>query len=280
MKKILLNLCPTGIVPTKYMNEYVPLSPDEIANDVYECYQRGVQMVHIHARDEHDENTMDKGRYAEIISKIRERCQDIIICVSLSGRITNTYDTRSDVLNLQGASKPDMGSLTLSSLNFVTNASVNTPTMIVDLLKKMNNEGIKPELEVFDVGMVNYAKYLIQKGLLKPPYYFNIILGNLFSAQNNPADLSSIIQALPENSYYSFGGIGSYQLGSNIAGILYADGVRIGLEDNLYYDSERKQKASNVSLLTRILSVCELYERPLYSCQELRELLDMPLRMA
>ena len=278
MKKILLNLCPTGIVPTKTMNDAVPLSPDEIAHDVYECYQHGVQMVHIHARDEYEENTMDKERYGAIISNIREKCPDIIICVSLSGRVLNTYESRSDPLNLQGGLKPDMGSLTLSSMNFVTNASVNSPKMIMDLLKTMNEEGIKPELEVFDVGMVNYAKYLIQKGLLKPPYYFNIILGNLFSAQNNPADLSSIIQALPEQSYYSIGGIGNYQLGSNIAGILYADGIRIGLEDNLYYDSQRKQKATNLSLLTRILSICELYERPLYTCQELRELLNIPLK--
>lgn len=280
MKKILLNLCPTGIVPTRAMNDAVPLSPTEIAQDVYECYQLGVQMVHIHARDENEENTMDKDRYGEIIAKIREKCPDIIICVSLSGRVLNTLESRSDPLNLQGGLKPDMGSLTLSSLNFVTNASVNSPKMIVDLLKKMNEEGIKPELEVFDVGMVNYAKYLIQKGLLKPPYYFNIILGNLFSAQNNPADLSSIIQALPAQSYYSVGGIGSYQLGSNIAGVLYADGIRIGLEDNLYYDSERTQKATNHSLLTRILSVCDLYERPRYTCQELRELLDIPLKTA
>ena len=132
---------------------------------------------------------------------------------------------------------------------------------------------------VFDVGMVNYAKYLIQKGILKQPYYFNIILGNLFSAQNNPADLSSIIQALPPNSYYTIGGIGNYQLGSNIAGILYASGIRVGLEDNIYYDSQRKEKATNVSLIKRIVSICDLYERPRYTSKELRELLQIPLKM-
>ena len=158
MNKIILNLCPTGVIPTKNMNHAVPLHPDEIAEDVLQCYQEGVQIVHIHARDDHEENTLDRVRYGEIISKIREKCPDIIICVSLSGRVLNTYEARTDVLNLQGALKPDMGSLTLSSLNFVTNESVNSPKMVVDLLIKMNEEGIKPELEVFDVGMVNYAK--------------------------------------------------------------------------------------------------------------------------
>lgn len=280
MKKIVLNLCPTGIIPTKDMNASVPMTPDEIAQDTYEAYCQGVQIVHIHARDENEENTMKKERYGEIIAKIREKCPDIIICVSLSGRVHNTLEARSEVLELEGELKPDMGSLTLSSLNFVTNASVNTPQMIVDLLKKMNEKGIKPELEVFDVGMVNYAKYLIQKGLLHPPYYFNIILGNLFSAQNHPADISSIIQALPENSYYSLGGIGNYQLGSNIAGILYADGIRVGLEDNLYYDTKRTQKATNSTLVSRIISLCDLYERPRYTCQEVRDLLHIPLKTA
>ena len=174
------------------------------------------------------------------------------------------------------------GFSSLSGLHIVFDGTDSTSKdlfYVVDLVTKMNEEGIKPELEVFDVGMVNYAKYLIQKGLLKPPYYFNIILGNLFSAQNNPADLSSIIQALPPNSYYTIGGIGNYQLGSNIAGILYASGIRVGLEDNLYYDAQRKEKATNLSLIKRIVSICDVYERPRYTAKELRELLQIPLKI-
>lgn len=273
MKKIIINLCPTGVIPIKTMNPNVPITPLEIANEVYELYTLGVQMVHIHARDNDGENTNDKNVYKEIIKLIREKCQDIIICASLTGRINNTFESRSDVLDLENEYLPDMGSLTLSSLNFVQNASVNSPDMIMKLLEKMNNVGVKPELEVFDVGMINFAKYLISKGLLKPPYYFNIILGNLFSAQNNPSDLSSLISALPINSYFSIGGIGNYQLGSNLAGVLYADGVRIGLEDNMYFNSSRTIIASNKSLVERIKTLCELYERPLYTPRELREIL-------
>lgn len=273
MKKIIINLCPTGVIPSKTMTPNVPISPIEIANEVYQLYLLGVQMVHIHARDNDGENTNDKNVYREIIKLIREKCPDIIICASLTGRVNNTFESRSDVLNLEKEYLPDMGSLTLSSLNFVQNASINSPDMIMKLLKKMNSVGVKPELEVFDVGMINYAKYLISKGLLKPPYYFNIILGNLFSAQNNPSDLSSLISALPSNSYFSIGGIGNYQLGSNIAGVLYADGIRLGLEDNLYFDSARTTLASNKSLVERIKNICYQYERPLYTPRELRELL-------
>ena len=275
MKKLIINLCPTGVIPTKSMNEFTPIDPDEIANDTWIAYKKGVQMVHIHARDENGENTMDKNKYSEIIQKIKFLCPNIIICVSLTGRFLNTFEARSDVLNLKGVSKPHMGSLTLSSLNFTNNASINTPEMIIKLLNKMNEENIKPELEVFDVGMINFSKYLIRKKILHPPYYYNIILGNIFSAQNNPADINSLINALPPGSIFSIGGIGSQQLSSNITGILYADGVRVGLEDNVYYDEKRNCIASNEILINRIIHISHICERELYTCDEVRNLLGI-----
>src|SRR5579872_2292687 len=143
MKKIIINFCPTGVNPTKEMTPYVPLQPSEIANDTYEAYKLGASIVHIHARDENGKNTNSKEKYAEIIKLIREKCPDIIICTSLTGRLENTFEKRSDVLNLQGDLKPDMGSLTLSSLNFSNQESVNTPTVIKDLAKKMLDSGVK-----------------------------------------------------------------------------------------------------------------------------------------
>jgi 3-keto-5-aminohexanoate cleavage enzyme len=274
-KKIIINICPTGIIPTKDLNRNTPITPDEIAEDVYKCYVLGAQMAHIHARDASGLNTMDKRVYADIIIKIREKCPGIIICASLSGRVLNTVEARSDVLNLTGNAKPDMGSLTLSSLNFSNGPSINSPEMIIALLNKMNENGIKPELEVFDVGMINYSKYLIKKSLLKPPYYYNIILGNISSAQNTPNDLASMVSALPPNSIYSIGGIGSTMLGANISGILYGDGVRVGLEDNLYYDSDRNIHGTNEMFVKRILDVANIYERKPYTCTEVRHLLDL-----
>lgn len=274
-KKIIINICPTGIIPTKDLNRNTPITPHEIAEDVYKCYVLGAQMAHIHARDASGLNTMDKTVYADIITKIREKCPGIIICASLSGRVLNTFESRSDVLNLTGNAKPDMGSLTLSSLNFSNGPSINSPEMIIALLNKMNENGIKPELEVFDVGMINYSKYLIKKGLIKPPYYYNIILGNISSAQNTPNDLASMVSALPTDSIYSIGGIGNTMLGANICGILYGDGVRVGLEDNLYYDSDRNIQGTNEMFVKRILDVADIYERKPYTCSEARHLLDL-----
>ncbi len=274
MKKLIINFAPTGIKPTKKLNPYVPISIDEISNDVYENYKKGVQIVHIHVRDENGENTSDQYTYEKLIIKIRKMCPEIIICASLSGRKINTFESRSQVLDLKGLGKPDMGSLTLSSLNFTDGTSVNTPEMIISLLNKMNENNIKPELEVFDVGMINYSKYLIKKGLLKPPYYYNIICGNISSAQANIQDIFSMINSLPDNSIYSLGGFGHDQLKMNMYGLLNADGIRIGLEDNLYFD-ESKKLASNGMLIDRILEISKLYGRELASYQEVRDLLNI-----
>jgi len=275
MKKFIINLCPTGVIPTKELNQYSAISSDEIATDVVSAYKKGIQMVHIHARDEEGNNTMNKYVYAEIISKIKVQCPDIIIVVSLTGRIDNTFESRSDVLNLKGLTKPDMGSLTLSSLNFNKSASINSPEMIVKLLEKMNQKKIKPELEVFDVGMINFSKYLIKKGLLQPPYYYNIILGNIFSAQTVLSDVTSLVNALPPDSLYSIRGIGSHQLTSNMLGVIYGDGVRVGLEDNIYYDNKRTELASNDKLIDRVISLSKINERELYTCSELRTILKL-----
>ena len=188
--KFILNITPTGMIPTKEMVESVPIHPVEIIEQVLEAAELGANMVHLHARDkETSQPTYAKEIYSEIIDGIRKKNKHLVICVSTSGRTTNEFKFRSECLELTGKLKPDFGSLTLSSMNFNQQASVNTPEMIQSLAGKMLDCGIKPELEAFDPGMINYAKYLIKKGLVKPPYYFNIMLGNIASTQ---ADLLSL----------------------------------------------------------------------------------------
>lgn len=276
MKKLIINLAPTGIKPTKALNPYVPLSVNEIIEDVYINWLKGVQIVHLHVRDENGENTPNKAVYAQVIEGIRLKCPKIIICASLSGRVVNTLESRSQVLELTGEAKPDMGSLTLSSLNFGDGASINSPEMIIQLLKKMNANKIKPELEVFDMGMINYSKYLIKKGLIEPPFYYNIICGNIASAQATMEEISAMINALPPQSIYTLGGFGQDQLKMNVFGILSASGVRTGLEDNLYLSYEgTKTLATNIKLVDRITDIANLYGREIASCEEVRNMLNI-----
>jgi len=275
MKSAIVNLCPTGMVPDKAMTPHVPLEADEIVADVKACTAAGANLVHLHARGPDGKPHYDRSLYARQIAGIREACPDLTICVSLSGRNFGAYEQRSDPLQLRGSLRPDMGSLTLASLNFPQQASVNAPDMVRRLAETMLDRGIKPELEVFDVGMVNYACYLIEKDVLRPPYYFNILLGNIASAQSTPAQLAAILSALPPDSIWCVAGIGRQQLAANTLGLLWADGVRVGLEDNIWLDGARRQRATNLQLVGRVVRLAGELERRIATPAEVRERLGI-----
>lgn len=274
---VIINVCPTGMVPTKSDNPFVPITPDEIASDISACIDFGGSIFHIHARDERGCPTYRKETYESIIAKIKEIDNEVIVCVSTSGRNFSEFEKRSEVLEITGDLRPDMASLTLGSLNFPQQASVNSPQTIKDLAIKMKDNNIKPELEVFNTGMINYSKYLIDKGILEPPFYYNILLGSLGSAEANPNILSHMVEMLPENSYWSVAGIGRYQFYANCMGLALGGGVRVGLEDNIYYDKERKVYARNVTLVKRIANIANSMELTIASPKYVRNLLKLPM---
>lgn len=275
-RKFILNLATTGIIPTKQMTPHVPIRPVEIINEVLSLVDLGINMVHLHARDSATgQPTYTKEVYAEIIRGIRKEEKDLILCVSTTGRNFNEFEKRSDCLNLDGELKPDFGSLTLSSINFNNQASINSPQMIQDLAKRMLERGIRPELEAFDLGMINYAKYLIHKGLLRPPYYFNLILGNIACAQADTLHLGLMIKELPEGSIWSVGGVGNCQLQMNAMSVVAGGGVRVGLEDNIWYDTERTRLATNRDLVERIVSIAKALGREPFHPKEARYLFQL-----
>jgi len=276
VKPLILNFTPTVMLPTKDQTPHVPITPEEIARDVDACVALGASMVHLHARDAQGLPTYRKEIYADIIRRIRSRHPELVLIASTSGRTYSEFAHRSEVLELEGDLRPDMGSLTLSSINFNKVASVNSPDMILKLAERMQERGIKPELEVFDLGMVNYAHYLIRKGLITPPYYFNIILGNIAAAQAKLLHLGLIVSELPPDSVWSVGAVGDAQLRMNAVGVVCADGVRVGLEDNIYLDEERTTLATNAELVGRIGRIAETMGRPLATAGEVRQRLMFP----
>ena len=272
--KFILNFTPTGMIPTKKMTPHVPILVEEIVEQVLEVTRIGVNMVHLHARDPvTEEPTYKKEYFKEMIRAIRAEFPHLLICVTTSGRTYSEFEKRSEALEIDGDLKPDFGSLTLSSLNFNQQASINSPQMIQSLARKMLEKNIKPELEVFDLGMINYANYLIKKGLIKPPYYFNLILGNIACAQADMLNLGLMVNSLPHGSIWSSGGVGNYQLKMNAISLASGGGVRIGLEDNIWYDEERTRLATNLNLVERILTIAESMGRTPYTHREARELL-------
>lgn len=271
MDNLIINFTPTGMIPTKEMTSFVPITVNEIVEDVNCAYELGITMVHIHARDEKTGvPTYKKEVYADIIAGIRKYAPDLVICVSLSGRNFNSFEKRADVLSLDGDLKPDMGSLTLSSLNFNKVASMNSPSMIEELAMAMKSKGIVPELEVFDVGMINYGKYLIRKNILQGPLYFNLLFGNIACAQSNMLHAGVMLNDLPENVLYSLAGIGNSQLMMNSLSIAIGGGVRVGLEDNIWYDAERTKLATNAELIERVHVIANANNRKIMSSSEFR----------
>ena len=272
----LLNFTPTGMIPTKKMTPHVPIEPQEIVEQVLEASELGANVAHLHARDqEKGLPTYEKEVYAEIITGIRKHNKELVLCVSTSGRIHSAFEQRSDCLDLTGEIKPDLASLTLSSLNFNKRASINSPEMIQNLAEKMLQNGIKPELEIFDLGMINYAHYLIRKGLVKPPYYCILILGNIACAQANLLSLGLMVKELPEQALWCVGGIGDYQLKMNAMSLTAGGGIRVGLEDNIFFEPDRKRLATNRELIERMIKVGQALGRRPYSHGKAREVLGL-----
>ena len=264
MKKI-INFTPTG-TQTTIENSYAPLLANEIIDEVHEANELGISIVHLHARDEETlKNTYKKETYQKIIEGIKKHCPELLICVSLTGRNFPELERRSEVLQLY----PDMGSLTMSSLNFPTGTSINEPNMILSLIDEMDKYGVQPEIECFDTGMLNYTNYLISKKKLQPPYHINLILGNIYNGQCDLSTLSSIKTNVPNESYVCLGGVGSQQLKSTMYGLLDFDGVRVGLEDNLYYRD--KEKTTNVELLKRTHRLMNELDMVHYTSNELKQ---------
>ena len=275
---LIINLAPTGMVPTREQNASLPVSPEQIADDAVSCLVAGVSIIHLHARESDGSPTYRSDIYRDVIMRVRERCPDIIICVSTSGRNFKSFEQRSEVLGLDGDAQPEMASLTLGSLNFPQQASVNEPAMIKRLADAMNERGIVPELEVFDFGMIDYAKYLIERKVLREPFYFNILLGSLGTLSATAFHLATAVMSLPAGATWAGAGIGRFQFSVNSMAITMGGHVRVGLEDNLLFDPETKEPATNRSLVERLSTLAGAAGRRIATPDEARSMIGLKAR--
>jgi uncharacterized protein (DUF849 family) len=274
--KLIINAAITGMIPKKKDNPNTPISVNEIIDDAIRCYKAGASIIHIHTRDDDQEPTYKKEIFAQIFEGIRKQCPEIIICATTSGRNYNIFEKRSQVLELTGNLKPDMASLTMNSINVREKSVMNSAEMIENLALKMNKNGIIPEIEIFDAGMISTIKIMIKKGILKPPFYANLLFGSMYSIPATMFDLSYLVKSLPSNFNWAVAGIGKFQLKMNLSSVLMGGHVRVGLEDNLYYDHEKKQLATNEKLVTRIVNFSNNIGRKIATAQETREMLGIP----
>jgi uncharacterized protein (DUF849 family) len=273
---LIINVAPTGMVPTKEMTPHVPISTDEILDDVARCHALGAAIVHVHARDAVGRPSHHAEHFAPIIAGIRAIDPQLVVCVTCSGRFAPDVDSRSEVLMLEGDAKPDMGSLTLGSNNFAKQASVNAPDTIRELAVRMRDRGILPELEVFEPGMLAFGRHLVEKGLIEAPCYVNVLLGNPGTSRLSPASLAAFLAEMPDDWTWALAGIGRHQLGANAMAIAAGGHVRVGLEDNVWFDRERTTPATNEQLVARVARLADELERPLATPADVRRMLRLP----
>lgn len=245
------------MVPTKELTPHVPVSVSEIVEQTHEAYEIGITIAHLHAREEDETASWKPEIYQAIFEGVRKHCPDLVICGSTSGRRFPEFEKRSAVIELQ----PDMCSLTLSSLNFLNQASMNAPDMVIQLAEKMKEYGVVPELECFDLGMINFGNYLIKKQIVEGPYYWNLLFDNIAGFQSKLSHFGTAVAEIPQDHHVALGGLGGAQLETNSAAIAMGYNVRVGLEDNIWWDKKRTKKAKNIDLIRRTHELIEINQK-------------------
>lgn len=266
---LIINVALTGMMPTKADNPHLPVTSVEIAADIKRCYEAGAVIFHIHARDHNGVPTWRKEVYDEIIAETRRFVPEAIICGSTSGRLWSDVELRAEVLNTD----IQMASLTLGSLNFINHPSVNAPETIKSLAAIMKEKAIIPELEIFEIGMLDYSHYLISKDLLQPPYYYNFLLGSLGTMQATIKNLAALIDHLPANALWAATGIGRYQFEVNCWAIALGGHVRVGLEDSIWMDRDKSDLATNARQVERAVKVARAIGRDIATIGDVGSLL-------
>ena len=272
--KLIINAAITGMVPMKSDTPHVPITVDEIVADIKRARDAGASIVHLHARQEDGSADYRAEVYSQILAGARAVAPDVILCVSTSGRVFKTFEQRSEVLNCRNP-QPEMASLTLGSMNFPKVASVNDPDMIRSLAQRMAERGIVPEMECFDLGMVEYANYLVERRVLVAPFYCNLLLGSLGTLSATPANLARMVGALPNGTTWAAAGIGRFQFPMNALAIAMGGHVRVGLEDNIWYDDERTRLATNAELITRLVRIAQACGREIATPDEARTMIGL-----
>jgi 3-keto-5-aminohexanoate cleavage enzyme len=267
-RPLIINVALTGAVPQKVEYPGLPVTPDEIAEDVQSCAALGAQVFHVHMRDDSGNPTQDGALFEETVLRIRQTSPGVLVCVTTSSRANKDIEQRSAPLLLTGAAKPELASLSLGSFNFPTTISENSPAEIEQLALAMKERGIMPELEVFEPGMLTAAHVLRSKGILPEKAVVNILLGNRGTSAATAQALTPFLSQLPQDAEWALAGIGRFQRKTTMLGVALGGNVRIGMEDDPVGDGSGAW--SNVKAVELAVSMAKLAGRPLASLEETR----------
>jgi len=275
MSKLIITCALCGVGTTKEQTPHVPITPDEIAADGLECVKAGASILHVHVRDEKGANIMDKDIFVEVVGKIREKVAqaglDVVINVTTSGS-KFSYEQRMSHLELV---KPEMCSFDPGTMNWANSyVFLNEPKFLEQLGMLTQELDVKPELEIFDAGMIGNVNYYMKKGFLKTPAHYQLVLGVPGGMPGTAESVAYLLPKIPAGSTWSITGIGKDHVPCMLLGLAEGcNGLRVGLEDNIFF--QKGVLATNPQLVARAVELGKLAGREIANAAEAREILGL-----
>lgn len=271
MDKLIITAAICGAEVTKEHNQAVPYTVDEIAAEAKAAYDAGASIIHLHVREDDGTPTQSAKRFDACIKAIKALCPDVIIQPSTGGAVGMSNDERLEPITLN----PEMATLDCGTCNFGgDDIFVNTENTIIEFAEKMKARNIKPEIEVFDKGMVDMALRLNRKGYISSPMHFNFVMGVNGGISGTPRDLLFMVNSLPAGCTYTVSGVGRVQLDMNVMSIVMGGHVRVGFEDNVNL-KKGVPATSNADFVKRIADISKLMGREVATPDEAREILGL-----
>lgn len=271
VNKTIITVAPTGAWPSKTDNPNIPLQPEEISQDIINCSNEGAAIVHIHVRDDNGKASMSYEKFEQTVKLVRKK-SDIVINLTTSGGIGLTDDIRIKPFEKL---LPEIASFDCGSMNWLhTTVFENSPSFLEKLGLRMQEVNVKPEIEIFDVGMVYNALYYLKKGVLKPPLYFQFVLGAAGGIAATPENLIFLKSLIPEDSMWGAFGIGKGHLPILYTTLALGGNVRVGMEDNVVYHKGILAD-SNAQLVARAVRLVEEMGKKPATPDEARQILGL-----
>ncbi len=272
MQPLMITASICGAEVTKEHNPAVPYTVQEIGREAESAYHAGASIIHLHVRDDNGTPTQSRQRFKDCIEEIYRRCPaELIVQPSTGGATGMTNTERLQPLALQ----PEMATLDCGTCNFGGDEIfINTENTIIEFSKQMQALSVKPEIEVFDKGMIDMAKRLHLKGFIPGPLHFNLVLGVNGGISAEPRDLLFMVESLPANSTYTVTGIGRAAYPMAVMAIILGGHVRVGFEDNIYLSRGIKAK-SNGELVEKAVRLAKELGREIATPKQTREILGL-----
>ena len=271
---VIITCALTGAETTKEKQPHLPVTPQEQAIAAQEAVEAGASIIHLHVREDDGSPSQRLERFEEAIEAIRKRCPKVIIQISTGGAVGEKMERRSAPLTL----RPEMASLNLGTMNFGDDIFVNLPRDIVALGQRMHQLGVVPELEIYEVGMLESAFRLAKQGILREPLHFQFVLGVPGGMSGDPRNLVHLVSVLPSSEiHWGVAGIGRYQLPLAVQALVMGGHVRVGFEDNIFYHKGELAQ-SNAQLVSRVARIARELGREVATAEQARKMLKIPPR--